>query len=175
MGFCFFGNAAVAACHARARWGLTRVAVVDFDVHHGNGTQAMFADDPDLFYGSIPPVPCYPGTGAAGERGVAGNIVNAPLPPGSGSAAFRAAWAGHVLPALDAFAPELLIVSAGFDAHKADPLAAAAAGDRGFRLDHRAACWTSPAALRRPHRLGAGRRLRPRCAGRLRRGACPRR
>jgi acetoin utilization deacetylase AcuC-like enzyme len=123
MGFCLFGNAAVAAMHARARWGLTRVAVVDFDVHHGNGTQAMFAADPALFYASSHQHPCYPGTGMANERGAAGNIVNAPLAPGSGSAAFRAAWSDILLPALDAFAPEMLIVSAGFDAHKSDPLA----------------------------------------------------
>jgi acetoin utilization deacetylase AcuC-like enzyme len=123
MGFCFFGNAAVAALHARARWGVQRVAVVDFDVHHGNGTQAMFAADPDLFYASSHQHPCYPGTGMENERGIAGNIINAPLAPGSGSAAFRAAWSDLLLPALDAFAPGMLIVSAGFDAHKADPLA----------------------------------------------------
>jgi len=123
MGFCLFNNAAVAAHHARARWGLRRVAVVDFDVHHGNGTQAMFAADPDLFYGSSHQSPCYPGTGSASERGVADNIVNAPLPPGSDGQAFRAAWRDVILPALERFAPELLIISAGFDAHTADPLA----------------------------------------------------
>jgi len=123
MGFCLFNNAAVAALHARARWGKQRVAVVDFDVHHGNGTQAMFAADRDLFYGSSHQHPCYPGTGMSGERGVAGNIVNAPLSPGANGAAFRAAWSERILPALDAFAPDFLIVSAGFDAHKADPLA----------------------------------------------------
>ena len=123
MGFCLFNNAAIAALHARARWGLSRVAVLDFDVHHGNGTQAIFWSDPNLFYGSSHQHPCYPGTGRAAERGVAGNIVNAPLPPGSDGPAFRAAWSRLILPALDAFAPEFLIVSAGFDAHKADPLA----------------------------------------------------
>jgi len=123
MGFCLFNNAAVAALHARTRWGVQRVAVVDFDVHHGNGTQAMFAADADLFYASSHQHPCYPGTGAPSERGVADNIVNAQLRPGSDGAAFRAAWSDTILPALDRFAPSLLVVSAGFDAHKADPLA----------------------------------------------------
>lgn len=123
MGFCLFNNAAVAALHARAQWGVQRVAVVDFDVHHGNGTQAMFAADPDLFYASSHQHPCYPGTGEAWERGAANNIVNAPLQPGADGAAFRAAWSDTILPQLDRFAPGLLIVSAGFDAHKADPLA----------------------------------------------------
>ena len=123
MGFCLFNNAAVAALHARARWGVRRVAVVDFDVHHGNGTQAMFAADGDLFYASSHQHPCYPGTGAAHERGSANNIVNAPLRPGADSAAFRAAWSDTILPELDRFAPGLLIVSAGFDGHRADPLA----------------------------------------------------
>jgi acetoin utilization deacetylase AcuC-like enzyme len=123
MGFCLFNSAAVAALHARAQWGVQRVAVVDFDVHHGNGTQAMFAADKDLFYASSHQSPCYPGTGESSERGIADNVINAPLRPGSDSAAFRAAWADTILPELDRFAPGLLIVSAGFDAHKADPLA----------------------------------------------------
>jgi len=123
MGFCLFNNAAVAALHARAVHQVQRVAVVDFDVHHGNGTQAMFEQDADLFYGSSHQSPCYPGTGDAWERGVANNVVNTPLRPGEGSAAFRANWGDIILPELDRFAPGLLIVSAGFDAHKADPLA----------------------------------------------------
>jgi acetoin utilization deacetylase AcuC-like enzyme len=123
MGFCLFNNAAVAAMHARAHWGVQRVAVVDFDVHHGNGTQAFFAADPDLFYASTHQSPCYPGTGEVWETGAANNIVNVPLRPRDGGPAFRRAWGDVIIPALEAFAPGLLIVSAGFDAHIADPLA----------------------------------------------------
>ena len=122
-GFCFFNNVAVGAAQARAAHGLGRVAVVDFDVHHGNGTQAMFADEAELFYGSTHQWPCYPGTGAEFERGVAGNIVNRPLAPGSGGDVFRSAFAEGILPALDAFKPEFVLISAGFGAHTADPLA----------------------------------------------------
>ncbi|MBL8701091.1 MAG: histone deacetylase family protein [Alphaproteobacteria bacterium] len=124
MGFCLFNNVAIGALHARAAHGLRRVAVVDFDVHHGNGTQAMFERDPDLFFASTHQWPLYPGTGAAEERGVAGNIVNALLRPHADGQAFRAAMEKTVLPALDAFAPELILISAGFDAHRRDPLAA---------------------------------------------------
>ena len=123
MGFCLFNSVAVAAHHARAAHGLRRVAVVDFDVHHGNGTQAIFWDDPELLYASTHQMPLYPGTGSTQETGVAGNIVNAPLASGSGSGAFRRAMAERVLPALEDFRPELLIISAGFDAHEEDPLA----------------------------------------------------
>jgi len=122
-GFCLFNNVAIGAMHARAAFGLRRVALIDFDVHHGQGTQAVVEPDPDLFYASTHQYPLYPGTGSARERGVAGNVVNVPLPAGSGSAAFRAAWTDRLLPALDDFAPELVIVSAGFDAHRRDPLA----------------------------------------------------
>jgi acetoin utilization deacetylase AcuC-like enzyme len=123
MGFCLFSNAAIAAHHARAAWGRQRVAVLDFDVHHGNGTQAVAWDDADFFFGSSHQYPFYPGTGATSETGVAGQIVNAPLAAYSGRAAFEAAWTGRILPALDAFAPDCIIVSAGFDAHRDDPLA----------------------------------------------------
>ncbi len=123
MGFCLFAGASIAALHARQRWGLQRIAVVDFDVHHGNGTQHILENDEDMFYASSHQSPCYPGTGAASERGVADNVVNLPLRPGTGSDGFRQAWETLALPRLDAFAPELLIISAGFDAHRADPLA----------------------------------------------------
>jgi len=123
MGFCLFNNVAVGALRGRQVHGLARVAVIDFDVHHGNGTQAAFWDDESLFYGSTHQWPLYPGTGSAQEAGVAGNIVNVPLPPMSGSQAFRLGMTRTLLPALDAFAPEMVLISAGFDAHRSDPLA----------------------------------------------------
>jgi acetoin utilization deacetylase AcuC-like enzyme len=132
MGFCLFNNVVIAAQHARRRWGLARIAVADFDVHHGNGTQASFWNDPALLFVSSHQSPCYPGTGAASERGVAGNIVNAPLAPGTGSDGFRRVWRDTLIPALDAFAPELLIISAGFDAHVRDPLASLRLGADDF-------------------------------------------
>jgi acetoin utilization deacetylase AcuC-like enzyme len=122
MGFCIFNNVAVGAAEAQAVHGLERVAVMDFDVHHGNGTQHMFDHDPNLFFASTHQMPLYPGTGARAERGV-GNICNAPLPPGAGSDEFRAAMEKIVLPAIEAFRPELIMISAGFDAHRRDPLA----------------------------------------------------
>ena len=134
MGFCLFNNIAIGALHARIVHRAERVAVVDFDVHHGNGTQALAYGDADFFYASTHESPLYPGTGKAEEHGVAGNIVNVPLPSGSGSAAFRAAMAGTILPRLEAFAPDFLFISAGFDAHEADPLASLrlAADDYGW-------------------------------------------
>ncbi|MGB0853576.1 MAG: histone deacetylase family protein [Pikeienuella sp.] len=122
MGFCFFANASIAALHAIENHGLSRVAIADFDVHHGNGTQDVFWDDPQVLFASSHQSPLYPGSGMEHETG-AGNIHNATLPPMSGGAEFRAAWSEKLLPAIDAFAPELLIISAGFDAHARDPLA----------------------------------------------------
>src|SRR4249920_1682649 len=122
MGFCLFNNVAIGALRAREVHGLARVAVIDFDVHHGNGTQAAFYDDPSLFYASTHQYPLYPGTGSARETGV-GNIVNVPLPPLAGSRQFRLGVSREILPALDAFRPEMVLISAGFDAHRSDPLA----------------------------------------------------
>lgn len=123
MGFCLFNNVAVGGAHAREEYGLQRIAVVDFDVHHGNGTQAMFENDRDSFFASTHQSPLYPGTGAAHERGCANNVVNVPLPPQAGSDAFRTAFEKTILPALRDFGPDMLLVSAGFDAHADDPLA----------------------------------------------------
>ena len=122
MGFCLFNNIAVGAAHALVAHGLKRVAIADFDVHHGNGTQAIFEQEPRVLFISSHQSPLYPGSGQEDERGV-GNIVNAPLSPGDGSYAFRELWDGALLPRLAAFRPQLLLISAGFDAHRDDPLA----------------------------------------------------
>ena len=123
LGFCLFNNAAIAARHAQKRHGIERAAVVDFDVHHGNGSQDIFWSDPTVMYGSTHQMPLYPGTGAKGERGEHGTVVNAPLSPGDGGEQFRAALETVILPRLRDFQPELLVISAGFDAHMRDPLA----------------------------------------------------
>jgi acetoin utilization deacetylase AcuC-like enzyme len=122
MGFCFFNNAAIAARHAQKAHGAGRVAIMDFDVHHGNGTQHIFWDDPSVLYASTHQMPHYPGTGAIQERGAHDQIVNAPLRAGDGGEAFREAMETAILPRLETFAPDLVIISAGFDAHRRDPL-----------------------------------------------------
>ncbi|MBE7210807.1 MAG: histone deacetylase family protein [Gluconacetobacter diazotrophicus] len=124
MGFCLFSTVAIAALHARTHRGIGRVAVLDFDVHHGNGTQAVLEREAGTLFASSHQHPLYPGTGMETERGGAGRVLNVCLPPGSGGTAFRNAWAGRILPEVERFEPELVIVSAGFDAHRSDPLAA---------------------------------------------------
>ncbi|UMY18803.1 histone deacetylase family protein [Methylobacterium organophilum] len=149
MGFCLFNATAIAALHAKATHGAERVAVVDFDVHHGNGTQAIFWSTPNLFYGSTHRMPWFPGTGAASETGV-GNVWNAPLAEGDGSKTFRAAWTGRILPALDAFRPDLVLVSAGFDAHEGDPLGGLQLGEDDF-------AWVTSQIAEVAHRRCGGR------------------
>ncbi|KRS16779.1 histone deacetylase family protein [Roseovarius indicus] len=123
MGFCLFGNVAIAAKHALDRKGLSRVAIVDFDVHHGNGTQDLLWSEARTLFVSSHQMPLWPGTGAPDERGAHDNIINVPLAPGTVGEGFRYAYEGQVFPRLEEFKPELVIISAGFDAHKADPLA----------------------------------------------------
>nr|WP_244749132.1 histone deacetylase family protein [Methylobacterium indicum] len=149
MGFCLFNAVAIAALHAKARHGAERVAVVDFDVHHGNGTQAIFLSDRDVFYGSTHRMPWFPGTGAASETGV-GNVCNAPLGEGDDGGPFRAAWTGRILPALDEFRPDLILVSAGFDAHEGDPLG-------GLRLVEDDFAWVTRAIAAVAHSRCGGR------------------
>jgi len=133
MGFCLFGNVAVGALHARAAHGLRRVAVVDFDVHHGNGTEATAVGDPDFFFASSHQAPLYPGTGL---KDCDGHVINVPLDPGSGSAIFRSAYENRIFPALSAFKPDIILISAGFDAHELDPLA-------GLRLTEEDYAWVT--------------------------------
>jgi acetoin utilization deacetylase AcuC-like enzyme len=150
MGFCLYNNAAIGALHAMKAHGLKRVAVMDFDVHHGNGTQTVAGREPALFYGSTHEHPLYPGTGDAAEHGPAGNIVNAPLHAGADGAAFRKVMEAAIIPAMDAFAPELIIISAGFDAHRADPLA-------NLQLDESDYAWAASALLGVARRHCGGR------------------
>ncbi len=148
MGFCIYANAAIAALHARAAHGRRRVAVVDFDVHHGNGTQAIAWNDPDFFFASSHEGGIYPGTGALGDCGAHGQIINAPLRHGADGVAFRAAWRDRILPALEAFRPGMIIISAGFDGHLADPLA-------GLALDAQDFAWATRAILDVAGHVGA--------------------
>jgi acetoin utilization deacetylase AcuC-like enzyme len=150
MGFCLFNGIAVAARRAQAVHGFKRVAVLDFDVHHGNGTQVAFENDASVFFASSHQYPYYPGTGAQNEIGI-GNIVNVPLRSGTEGAAFRRAWEAHILPVLDSFAPDFILVSAGFDAHRSDPLA-------GLELEHEDFAWVT-ARLAEAARRHAGGRL----------------
>ena len=135
MGFCLFNNVAIAARHVQAERGVRRVFIVDWDVHHGNGTQRLFEDDDSVFYFSTHQWPFYPGTGAASERGRGkgtGFTLNVPLPPGSGDDAYLEVYRERLLPALERFAPEFVLVSAGFDAHRDDPLAGMQVTEAGY-------------------------------------------
>lgn len=149
MGFCFFNSVAIAGLYARAKHGAERVAVIDFDVHHGNGTQDIFWSDKDLLYASTHQMPLYPGTGALSERG-AGNIWNAPLRPGDSGEQFRDAFESRILPALNDFAPDLVLISAGFDAHTDDPLAS-------LRLQEPDFGWATEALMKVADRHAGGR------------------
>ena len=151
MGFCFFNNAAIAARHAQAVYGAERIAIVDFDVHHGNGTQAIFWKDKSVLYASTHEMPLFPGTGALSERGEYNQIVNAPLSAGDGGEIFREAVEVAILPRLHNFAPDLIIISAGFDAHYRDPLG-------NLQLTEADFAWATR-ALMKMARLHAGARV----------------
>jgi len=150
MGFCFFNHIAVGARHAQAVHGLGRVAILDFDVHHGNGTEEIFWSDASVLYASTHQSPLYPGTGATADRGEHDQIVNVPLPEGTTGPLFRAALADRVLPRIEAFAPDLILISAGFDAHRLDPLG-------GMLLDESDFAWATLEVMATADRCCQGR------------------
>lgn len=149
MGFCLFNNIAVGAAHARETYGLSRIAVIDFDVHHGNGTQAIVEVDPTVLFASIHQGFIFPNTGARGDRG-AGNLINVPLVRGMGPAEFRQAFGDEIMPRICDFEPELVMISAGFDAHTADPLA-------DLRLEVEDFAWATEQIIYAAKSRGAGR------------------
>lgn len=150
MGFCIFANVAIAGLYARHTYGLDRVAVIDFDVHHGNGTQDVFWADRDLFLASSHEMPLFPGTGSYSETGAGENICNVPLRAGDGGDAFREAYETRVFPALEAFQPDLILISAGFDAHRDDPLA-------NLKLTEADYAWVTREIVDRAEKLCGGR------------------
>jgi acetoin utilization deacetylase AcuC-like enzyme len=150
MGFCYFNNAAIAARYAKKVHGIDRVAIVDFDVHHGNGTQDIFWSDPDVMYCSSHEAPLYPGSGSMSERGDYDQIINMPLPPGTRSEAFREAYDLRILPQVRRFAPQLIVISAGFDGHIRDPLA-------NFELQDADFAWVTMHLMEIADRFSGGR------------------
>jgi len=150
MGFCLFNHAAIAARHARAAFGVDRVALVDWDVHHGNGSQDIFWDDDAVLYCSTHQMPLYPGTGAASERGNKNTIVNVPLNANDDGEVFREAFEAGILSRLEAFRPDLILISAGFDAHRLDPLA-------NLRLEAEDFAWATRRLMEAAERSAGGR------------------